>query len=176
MSMNSSKQNNSTFLPVLAHLSFLSLANPDEVDNDEKASDDDDKKEKKKDKKKDKENDSNDKKAKKVKAPAGGIQITAKVSHYWPPLGGTNCGSFVNGTCVSNMASGRPWSQYVEKAIACPASVPFGTKIYVLGEEWECLDRGGAIRQYGNTYWIDMLTPNARVPFGAEVPAIMVYP
>lgn len=161
--------NNQTFFPVL-------LVNQNEDVNDEKASDDADKKEKKKDKKKNKEDDGKDKKAKKAKAPDGGIPVTVKVSHYWPPLGGPNCARFVNGQCISNMASGRPWSQYVEQAVACPSSIPFGTKFYILGEEWTCWDRGGKIIHTGRAYWVDMLTPNARVPYGTEVDAIMVYP
>lgn len=95
--------------------------------------------------------------------------ISLKVSHYWPPLGGVNCLTFIDGECVSPMANGQPWKDHVEEAIACPKELPFGTKIKVLGEVWECKDRGGMIKKVGNTYWIDMLTPNPRIGYGTVV-------
>ena len=106
---------------------------------------------------------------KEVKVDREVTPITLRVSHYWPSLGGVNCAVFVDGECVSKMANGQPWQDHVEKAIACPRELPFGTKIEVLGETWECMDRGGAIKKIGDTYWIDMLTPNARVPYGQIV-------
>ena len=32
--------------------------------------------------------------------------IFVRISHYWPPLGGTNCLNYKNGECVSRMANG----------------------------------------------------------------------
>jgi hypothetical protein len=55
-----------------------------------------------------------------VTSPSTGESITvkARISHYWPPLGGTNCYLFVNGQCISRMASGEPWQKWVDNAVA----------------------------------------------------------
>lgn len=96
-----------------------------------------------------------------------GEVISARISHYWPPLGGPNCARFVGGVCVSNMASGKPWRDYVDVATACPKEFPFGTRFVVLGKEWVCLDRGGkVVRSRDGIIWLDLLTPHAPVPYG----------
>jgi len=93
--------------------------------------------------------------------------IKAKISWYWPPLGGPNCSHFVNGTCMSRMASGLPWQDYVNIAAACPSNWAFGTKFVVQGKEWTCLDRGGKIlEEPDGTIWLDLLTPSAIVNYG----------
>lgn len=74
------------------------------------------------------------------------------------------------------MASGLPWENYVEKAIACPKELPFHTKIILDGKTWECLDRGGAIVFDGAYYWIDQLTAYPKYAFGTIKQAIMVLP
>lgn len=101
----------------------------------------------------------------------------AKISHYWPPLGGPNCSNFVDGECVSHMASGLRWQDYVDTAVACPAEYPFGTRFLVFGKLWTCLDRGGAIiRTNDNSVWLDLLTPTTPVPFGTEVEVLVIRP
>lgn len=98
--------------------------------------------------------------------------ITVKVSHYWPPLGGVNCANFKNGKCVSKMANGKPWEDYVDKAIACPKELKLGTKLQILGKTWTCLDRGGKItKTEDDKYWVDMLTSQTVVAYGHEVEA-----
>ena len=100
-----------------------------------------------------------------------------KVSYYNPALGGTNCSNFVEGVCISNMASGYPWQDYMEYAIACPSELPFGTKIIVENQrEWICMDRGGAIVVEDGVYWIDQLTANPEYIFGSVVQAKMILP
>lgn len=75
------------------------------------------------------------------------------------------------------MASGYPWQDWMEYAIACPFELPFGTKIIVEGKrEWMCMDRGGAIVKEGDVYWIDQLTPYPEYVFGSVVPATMILP
>jgi hypothetical protein len=103
-----------------------------------------------------------------------GRKIKARISHYWPAWGGPNCARFVGGECLSNMASGKPWKPWKDKACACPAEYPFGTRFYVLGQVWECWDRGGAIVREGNKIWLDLLSPTRRVPFGTVVDVIVV--
>ncbi len=93
--------------------------------------------------------------------------ISIRYSYYQPWKGGPNCARFVNGECISNMASGRPWKSYVDKAIACPRSWPFGTKLYAFGQEWTCLDRGGAINYVNGVPWIDFLASNPHMAFGS---------
>jgi len=92
--------------------------------------------------------------------------ILAKMSHYYPPLGGANCASFVNGYCVSTMANGERWEDNIDIACACPAEYPFGTVFVVNGKEWVCKDRGGKIITQDGVIWLDMLTQNPIVPYG----------
>lgn len=106
----------------------------------------------------------------------GGQVILARISHYWPPLGGTNCSRFVNGRCVSRMASGQRWQDWANGqdgvyALACPKKYAFGT-VFVLpgGEVFQCWDRGGAIK--GN--WLDLMVKTAPVPYGSTI-AVTVY-
>ena len=83
-----------------------------------------------------------------------------KVSHYDPALGGTNCSNFQNGVCISHMASGKAWQDWIDKGAACPAEWPFGTRFRLPdGRVFECQDRGGAIR-YGadGLPFVDLLT------------------
>lgn len=96
----------------------------------------------------------------------GPVYVKAHISHYYPGWGGPNCSRFVNGECVSNMASGRPWQKYIDKACACPVEYPFGTRFIVQGKTWTCLDRGGAIVRDGNKIWLDLLTKEKIVPHG----------
>ncbi len=111
-----------------------------------------------------------------------GETIKGKISHYWPPLGGTNCGSFVNGVCVSRMASGEPWQEWVDVAVACPFEYPFGTKFVIQGKTWVCMDRGGGIKvilewilgKLTQTVWLDMLTEHTDIPYGSVID-VQVY-
>lgn len=105
-----------------------------------------------------------------------GEPITVKVSHYTPWTGGVNCARFVNGECLSKMSNGQPWQDWIDKAIACPAEIPFESIIVVDGQEWICKDRGGAIVYTGNAYWIDMLTASPQYKYGQEVDATIIYP
>ena len=94
----------------------------------------------------------------------------AYISHYDPRLGGTNCFNFVDGWCVSPMASGKRWEDYFGVALACPAEYPFGT-VFVIGDkEWICLDRGGAIlTNPDGTIWLDMLLDVPEYNYGSLV-------
>lgn len=92
--------------------------------------------------------------------------VKAHISHYYPGWGGPNCSRFIDGVCLSNMASGKPWERYIDKACACPSEYPFGTVFVVDGKEWICLDRGGAIVREGNKIWLDLLTKKPIVPHG----------
>ena len=109
--------------------------------------------------------------------PDGGYFETIKYSYYWPPKGGVNCSRFINGVCVSNMASGKPWNQYVGVACACPPEWAFGTIVVLDGNPYECLDRGGAIKydSNGNTY-IDFLTSTPTHSFGEYIEVYVVVP
>jgi hypothetical protein len=110
-----------------------------------------------------------------IKAPTQAVTpaevfVKARISHYWPALGGTNCARFVNGQCLSKMSSGQPWQNWIDKACACPAKYPFGTSFIVDGKEWVCMDRGGAIVVTGaGEVWLDLLTEHATRPYGQVV-------
>lgn len=92
-----------------------------------------------------------------------------RYSHYWPPLGGTNCARFVDGECVSHCANGQPWQGWVDKGCACPPEWEFGTKVILRGEEWTCVDRGGKVKYVNGIPWVDFLTP-----YGAYPPSVIV--
>ena len=95
--------------------------------------------------------------------------ITLKTSHYWPELGGVNCGNFVDGVCISKMANGEKWQDWVGVAIGCPKELKFGTRIEIGLREWICMDRGSKIVKNGDVYWVDMLTPYALFDYGELV-------
>jgi hypothetical protein len=111
-------------------------------------------------------------------ATAAGVQRVAKISHYWPPLGGVNCAVFTGGKCISKMASGLPWEQWVGRAAACPAELPFGTAVELPGgETFYCLDRGGkVVTTAAGELWIDLLVETAPVPYGTVMPVTVRLP
>jgi hypothetical protein len=82
------------------------------------------------------------------------------------------------------MASGEPWQEWVDKAIACAPQYPFGTIFVIEGRAWVCKDRGGAIQQITqfiqgrlfNVVWVDQLTENPTVPFGTVLDAQVYLP
>jgi len=106
--------------------------------------------------------------------PATTEMIKIRYSYYWPPLGGPNCSNFVGGKCISRMASGEKWEDYVGSAIACPAEIPFGTQIVFDGIVWTCRDRGGKIKYVNGIPWIDFLSPTAARTYGEVVTAQLV--
>lgn len=102
----------------------------------------------------------------------------AKMSHYWPDLGGVNCATFINGSCVSTMSNGEQWQTGINTALACPVEFPFGTEFILPGgEKFTCKDRGGAIvTTPDNKIWLDLLVQNPPVPFGTEITVTVIYP
>jgi len=105
-----------------------------------------------------------------------GIPIKVRVSYYWPKLGGPNCSYFVHGQCLSRMASGKPWQNWKNKAIACPPEWSFGTRIIIKDQIWTCMDRGGKIVFEGGIPWIDLLTPKppSWYRYGKIVEAVLI--
>ena len=95
--------------------------------------------------------------------------ITARYSRYDPALGGVNCSRFINGVCISRMASGLHWAPYMETACACPPQWKFGTIVYLNGKRWECLDRGGKIKYVDSIPWVDFLTRTPQYSYGQLV-------
>lgn len=112
-----------------------------------------------------------------VEQPVGVLRM-AKLSHYWPPLGGPNCATFVNGQCISKMASGLPWQDWIGRAAACPSELPFWTTITLPGgEQFLCLDRGGKIvTTPAGELWIDLLVASPPVPYGTTLPVTVLLP
>ena len=94
-----------------------------------------------------------------------------KISHYDPELLGTNCSNAVNGICVSHMASGKSWEDWMDKAAACPPEWNFGTRFRLPdGRIFECQDRGGAIKYgYDGLTFVDLLTKDPGYKFGEVV-------
>ena len=105
-----------------------------------------------------------------------GTAMTVRYSHYWPPLGGPNCSNFVDGVCVSAMASGEPWASFVGTAVACPVEWVFGTTVELDGHVWTCQDRGGAIRYVDGVPWVDFLEETGKYEHGSIVAVHVVNP
>lgn len=104
-----------------------------------------------------------------------GNQTRAKISWYWPPLLGVNCATARNGECVSRMASGQPWQDWVGRAVACPEEFPFGTVFVIDGRRWVCMDRGGAVKRVNsNLIWLDMLTSKPLYKYGTVVDVTII--
>ena len=103
-----------------------------------------------------------------------GETIQARYSWYWPPLGGPNCATYVDGQCISKMASGRPWADFVGEAIACPPEWTFGTSIIFEGRMWYCMDRGGKIKFVDGIPWVDFLTPSPNHTYGEIITVELV--
>lgn len=78
------------------------------------------------------------------------------------------------------MASGERWEDWAYRewhlpgAAACPPEWPFRSALRVLGRWWICLDRGGAIRFESGLPWVDLLHPEALVPYGEVVDAVLI--
>jgi len=98
-----------------------------------------------------------------------GELVTIRYSRYDPALGGPNCSRFVNGVCISNMASGEPWAPWMERACACPPEWAFGTVVVLDGQRWECQDRGGMIKYVDGVPWVDFLTRTPQYAYGQLV-------
>lgn len=86
--------------------------------------------------------------------------VQVRVTHYWPPDGGMNCFDFRDGYCVSAMASGLRWENYIGLAVACPMEWPFGSWVEIQGMgSYNCLDRGSMVcnEEYCD---VDILSPS----------------
>jgi len=106
-----------------------------------------------------------------------GYVTQIRLSHYWPAWGGPNCSRFVRGECISRMASGLRWQDWIGRAAACPREWPFWTEIILSGgEKFYCLDRGGRIRFVGGIAWVDLLVKVPPVPFGTIIDAWVIPP
>ena len=105
--------------------------------------------------------------------------MPVRLSRYWPPLGGVNCSRFVGGECLSHMASGERWQDWIGRAAACPREWPFWTEIILPGGElFVCLDRGGAIGLGADGIaWVDLLLDGSPpVPYGTVVNVTIIWP
>ena len=96
-------------------------------------------------------------------------QLYARLSHYWPALGGTNCHpANWNGTeCTTLLTDGKQWQHWYYwatniNATACPREFKLGTVFAIEGfGEYTCIDRGGAINILPDaTFYLDLLTPD----------------
>ena len=107
------------------------------------------------------------------------MPIKIRASRYDPSLGGVNCSNFVNGQCLSHMASGLRWQDYMNYAVACPPEWAFHTKLIVNGKTYECLDRGSKIKISDNIGWVDFLSKGSPFDgyyYGKIVDATLIQP
>ena len=99
-----------------------------------------------------------------------------RYSHYWPAAGGASCARFVGGECVSRMASGERWQDWIGRGAACPPEYPFWTEIEVAGQEWVCLDRGGKVVTRDGVPFIDFLEAEPQAGYGTVLTATITLP
>lgn len=93
----------------------------------------------------------------------GYSNVKIKVTHYWPPWGGTNCFSFISGDCVSSTSSGLPWQDYRYIGAACPYAWTLGTIVGFdkgkYGVVWfVCVDRGIMYCDSNDLCQVDIMT------------------
>jgi hypothetical protein len=106
-----------------------------------------------------------------------GTPVKVSMSWYNPALLGVNCAVVKNGECVSRMANGERWQDWINKGVcACPKKYPFGTvfKFPSLGMSCVCKDRGGKIVVEDGVVWIDILTTRPVIPFGTIIDARVI--
>ena len=95
--------------------------------------------------------------------------LRARLSHYYPAWGGTNCHpvNWDGVNCNTMLTDGRTWehwSYWENIGVACPARYALGTKFKIDGFGsgiWTCVDRGGAINVLNDeeqTFFLDLLT------------------
>ena len=93
--------------------------------------------------------------------------LRARLSHYFPAWGGTNCfpANWDGVNCNTMLTDGRTWehwSYWENIGVACPARYALGTKFKIDGFGsgiWSCVDRGGAINTLPDgTFFLDLLT------------------
>lgn len=117
--------------------------------------------------------------------------INVRVSRYWPPLGGPNCAYFADGQCLSSVSGckpwindwpgkeevcGKSWEELNGRVAACPPEWEFGTSFQLLGQEWLCADRGGAIVEVEGVPWVDLMSDRSLVPYGTIMDAEKYQP
>jgi hypothetical protein len=105
--------------------------------------------------------------------------VKVKMSWYNPALLGVNCAVVRNNKCVSHMANGERWQDWIDKGVcACPKEYAFGTVFSFpsLGMSCTCKDRGGKIVANNGVVWIDLLTHKPPVPFGTVIDAEVIQP
>lgn len=102
--------------------------------------------------------------------PQSGELIKIRYSHYWPPLGGVNT-SRPDAPHLARTANGARWQDWVGRGCACISQWEFGTKVYIDGQEWTCVDRGSKIVIVDGVPWIDFLEEMPRYPHGKIVEA-----
>ena len=95
--------------------------------------------------------------------------LRARLSHYWPAWGGTNCfpANWTGTECTTYLTDGRiseHWTYWENIGMACPVRFALGTKFKIDGFGsgiWTCVDRGGAINVLNDeeqTFFLDLLT------------------
>ena len=108
-----------------------------------------------------------------------GEMRTVRYSWYDPRLGGPNCLTFVNGECVSKMASGLPWQKYIDKspgAVACPPEWPMWTQVRFGGQLWYCLDRGGKVKYVQGVPFLDFLVTEPHMAYNTIIDVEVTWP
>ena len=93
-----------------------------------------------------------------------------RVSHYWPPWGGSNCSWFVGGVCRSRTASGERWEDWTEQGAACPRVWLEKVEVYARGTWWLCVDTGGGIVVGADGIsWVDFMTEMPLQDYGTTL-------
>jgi hypothetical protein len=119
-----------------------------------------------------------------------GDHWTAFYSHYDPDKGGINCSEPCSVTSSGNLVA-----EWWNRGAACPNEFPFGTVITLPGgEELICIDRFSQTYKselanhpsYGHyvsriipgtsSFWVDVLSKDAPVPYGTQMTVHVQFP
>ncbi len=71
---------------------------------------------------------------------------------------------------------GKKWEELNGQVAACPIEWPFGTKFNLLGVEWTCVDRGGAIAYVDGIPWVDLMSDTTLISYGTILEAELILP
>ena len=72
------------------------------------------------------------------------VFVLAHLTYYNPELLGENCYIDSNGICISKLANGESWEDFIdsESVLACPIEYEFGTVFIIGSKPYICKDRG----------------------------------
>jgi hypothetical protein len=101
--------------------------------------------------------------------------VQIRVSYYWPRWGGINCDQVNGQDECAYTSTGQSVDMWEGHGAACVPEWPTGTLIWLDGNEYQCIDTGGAIQYQDGIPWVDFLLPYAPMShYWGEVTTVQV--